>query len=203
MKLYFSKGSCSLSIRIILHELGLPCAFEAVDLNTKKTQNNEDFYQISPKGLVPVLVLDDKQILTECPVIMQYLADLRSGTSLLPDSTKMERYRVLEWLNFISSDLHKNCSHLFYTKTSFESKREIFIPKIVKILDYIDSFLDERRYLVSDSFTLPDAYLFVILSWLKHFNIELKKWANAHRYFSTLKERPSILKALDEEALFF
>lgn len=204
MKLYYSKGSCSLSIRIILNELDLSCAFESVDLNTKITEKNEDFFKINPKGLVPALILDNQQMLTECPVIMQYLADHHHGNMLLPDSQKMERYRILEWLNFIASDLHKNCSPLLYPTTSPESRDQIFLPKIVKILDYVNAYIDQdHRYLVGSHFSLPDAYLFVILSWLKYFKLDLKKWENIFRYFSALKNRPSITKALKEEALTF
>src|SRR5688572_12009519 len=113
MKLYYSKGACSLAVRIILHEIGAACEFEAVDLATKKTETGMDFLKINPKGAVPTLILDDKAILTENAVIQQYLAEKYHATQLLPPLGDMKRYRVLEWLNFISTDLHKSCGPLF------------------------------------------------------------------------------------------
>src|SRR5690349_3300917 len=110
MKLYYSKGACSLAVRIALHELGIPCEFEAVDLKAKKTEKGADFFKINPKGAVPTLVLDDHTVLTENAVIQQYLADKQKAFEVLPPVNDMKRYRALEWLNFVSTELHKGCS---------------------------------------------------------------------------------------------
>jgi glutathione S-transferase len=202
MKLYYSKGACSLAIRIILHELNITCEFESVNLQNKQTDSQENFLTINPKGSVPVLVLDNKQILTENAVIQQYLAETFHGTSLLPEKSDFNHYRVLEWLNFVSTDLHKSFSPFFNPKVPDDLKDTIFIPIIVNKLNYVEKHLDSHDYLMGDSFTLPDSYLFVIARWALHFKmISLENNPSLMRYFNHLKERPSIQQALKEEGL--
>lgn len=123
MKLYYSAGTCSLAVRIIINEIGLPSTYEAVDLKTKKTASGQDFLQINPKGSVPVIVTDDNEILTENSVIQQYLADKNNASSLLPALGHFKRYRVLEWLNYISTELHKGCGPLFSPSIPVELKK--------------------------------------------------------------------------------
>lgn len=200
MKLYYSKGACSLAVRIILNEIGISVEFEAVDLKTKKTEKNTDFLTINPKGSVPVIVTNDGKVLTENGVIQQYLADSTNSTELLPPVNDFKRYRVLEWLNFISSDLHKGFSPLFNPKVSKEEQQNVFIPILKKHLNFVEVNLGEQSYLLGDTFTLPDSYLFVILSWLDHVGIQLADWKHLSRYFNELKNRPSIAKALAEDA---
>ena len=201
MKLYYSKGACSLAVRIMIHEMNLPCQFEAVNLKTKRTETDQDFLKINPKGSVPALLLDNDEILTENVVIQQYLADKNHATSLLPPIGDLMRYRVLEWLNFISTDLHKTCGPLFNPKLSEHSRNEIFVPALKNKLNFVDHHLSHNRYLMNEQFTLADGYLFVILSWLKIFQLDLADWPNALRYFNELKQRKSLQQALKEERL--
>lgn len=201
MKLYYSKGACSLAVRIVMHEIGLQCEFEAVNLKTKQTQTGANFLEINPKGGVPTLVLDDNTILTENAVIQQYLADTFNATQLLPPLKDFQRYRVLEWLNFVSTDLHKGVAPLFNPNLAQEVK-EVFKTNLKKNLQFLDNHLKQQSCLLDNKqFTLADGYLFVVLTWLPHFQINLNEYNNLARYFSELKDRPSIQQALTEEGL--
>ena len=197
MKLYYSKGACSLAIRILINELKLSAEYITVDLKTKKTEQGEDYYQINPKGSVPALKLDNGQVLTENAALQQYLADVSHATTLLPAVGDFKRYRVLEWLSFINSDFHKSCGTLFNTAIPQAIKDEVFIPTVKAKLDYLDKHLKNSTYLL-DHYTLPDGYLFVILTWLPHFKIDLAQWPSVFRYFNELKKRPSIEKSLKQ-----
>lgn len=201
MKLYFSKGSCSLAPRIIINELGLTCEFESVDLANKKTQTGKDFYAINPKGAVPVLEIATNEIITENAVILQYLADTHHAEHLLPAVNKLQRYRVLEWLNFVGTDLHKSFGPLFNPRFPQEVKDTIIIPLIKTKLGLVDQHLKQHDYLASKEFTLPDAYLFVILIWTQHFKFNLPSWPNLARYFTNLAAHTSIQKSLEDEGL--
>lgn len=201
MKLYFAKGACSLVVRIIINEIGLDCDYESVNLKTKKTENNSDYLKINPKGAVPAFELDNGQVLTENLVIQQYIADTFQPTKLLPPIGDFSRYQVLECLNFISTELHKGFSNLFNPSISQELKDKIFIPLIKAKLDYLDKQLNKHQYLSGNHFTLPDAYLFVMLLWSNHFKINLNEWNHLPRYFAELSKRPSIVVSLREEKL--
>lgn len=201
MKLYYSKGACSLAIHILLIELGINFELERVEFPSKKTETGQDYLQINPKGSVPALELDDQQILTENAVIQQYLVDLTHNTQLLPAVGDFRRYRVLEWLNFVSTDLHKGCAPLFNSKLPETIKDEIFKPNIVTKLKIIDKQLAKNQFLMGEQFTLPDIYLFVILNWLPHLKIDISDLKNVQRYFAELKTRRSIKQALEEEGL--
>lgn len=202
MKLYYSKGACSLAVRIIIHELNIACEFENVNLQTKKTDSQDNFLMINPKGSVPALMLDNKQLLTENAVIQQYLAETFNGTALLPEKSDFNHYRVLEWLNFISADLHKSFSPFFNPKVSDDLKNTIFKPLVENKLNYIEKHLHSTRYLVGETFTLPDSYLFVILRWALRLNlISLENNPSLMQYMDKLQERPSIQRSLQEEGL--
>lgn len=201
MKLYYSKGACSLAVRILLHEIGITSEFEAVDLRTKRTQHGQDFLQINAKGSVPVLLLDDgTTALTENAVIQQYLAEHYAAADLLPPTTDLLRYRVLEWLNFITTDLHKGFSPLFNPNLPQAVRDSIFMPNIRNKLAYLDQHLSYSLYLVGERFTLPDAYLFVILRWLAPMQLQLSAWPNLLKFFQRIEARPSVQRALQEEA---
>ncbi|OAI45643.1 glutathione S-transferase [Gammaproteobacteria bacterium SCGC AG-212-F23] len=201
MKLYFSKGACSRSVRIILHELNIPAEFEAVDFKTKKTASGKDYLSINPKGAVPALQLNDGSVLTENVAIHQYLADTHGAHHLLPELGNFQRYRTLEWFSYISSDLHKSCGPLFNSAVPDELKETIFKPALLNKFKIVEQQLQKNEYLMGKEFTLPDAYLFVVISWLKHFNIDLQTaLPNVSRYYNALKERKSIRQALEEEA---
>ncbi len=201
MKLYYSKGACSLAVRINLHEMEIHCAFESVDLKTKKTETGADFLKINPKGAVPTLMLENGQILTENAVIQQYLADHYKNSSMLPHIGDFKRYRVLEWLNFINSDLHKSVAVYFNPNMPDEIREKVYRPLIEKHLNYLDQHLANHPYLVEDHPTLPDAYLFVVLRWVQGIKYDLAKWKNLSRYFDEMKQRKAVQQALKEEGL--
>lgn len=198
MKLFYSSGACSLSVRITLHELDVKCDFESVNLKNKQTQSEKDFLLINPKGAVPTLVLDNNEVLTENVAIQIYLAEKYNGSKLLP-LDNMKRYRVIEWLSFIASDLHKTCGSLFNPNLPEDIKNSVFKPPLKQKLSYIERHLLKNKYLVDDQFSLADSYLFVILSWLTIFKMDIHHWPTVAKYFAELKKRPSVIQALQEE----
>lgn len=200
MKLYYSKGACSLAVRIVINELDLPCEYESVNLATKKTQTGEDFYKINPKGYVPALLTAEKQLLTENMVIQQYLADTHPKGNLLPPLGKFERYRVLEWLAFISTELHKGFSPLFNPSIDAQVKNEIFISSLQKKFGFLNQQIGNKKFLMGDHFTLPDAYLFVMLYWGEKLALDISAHTNLSRYYAELKKYPSIEKSLRQES---
>lgn len=201
MKLYYSKGACSLAVRIVINELGLNCEYESVDLKTKKTETGADFLTINPKGEVPTLQLDNGEIITENAVIQQYLADSAKATELLPACGDFKRYRFLEALNYITTDIHKGFGPLFNPFIPEDLKREVFIPKLKKCFAFENGQLAKNNFLMGDHFSLPDAYLFVMLFWAGKFKIDLTEFANLSKYFDVLKTRKSISQSLSEEKL--
>jgi len=201
MKLYYSKGACSLVVRIALHEMKIPCEYESVNLRTKKTETDADFYKINPKGAVPALQLESGEILTENAAIQQYLADTFKAEQLLPPVSDIKRYRVLEWLNFIATDLHKGCSPFFNPMLSDQVKEEIFLPILKNKFHYVEQHLAKHKYLLGDQFTLPDCYLFVMLSWMPGVKLNITNFPALSQYFETLKKRESVTKSLKEEGL--
>ena len=201
MKLYYAKGACSLAVRIIINELELACDYEAVDIKAKKTANGDDYYKVNPKGMVPVLEISAGEVLTENAIIQEYLADTHGAEELLPALGNIERYRVLEWLNFVSTDLHKSFGPIFNQTVAPELKAEIFIPLVKNKLAFVDKHLANNKYLHGERFTLPDGYMFVILRWTKGLKIEIDDMKNLQRYFEMLSERPSIKKSLQQEGL--
>jgi glutathione S-transferase len=196
MKLYFSPGACSLHPHIVLRETGLPFTLERVDLRAHKTHDGKDYYAINPKGYVPALQLDDGSILTEGAVIDQYIADRKPEAKLLPPAGTMERYRVQEWLNFIASEIHKSFGPLF---AGPEEAKEPARARVSKRFDLVAHELDARPYLVGNSFTVADAYLFNMLTWTKFTGIDLARWPALQAFFARVQERPAVLAALAAE----
>ena len=164
MKLYYSPGACSLAPHMVLREAGFEFDLEKVSLAAKKTASGEDFMQINPKGYVPVLKLDDGHMLTEGPAIDQYLADKKPTSGLAPANGTMERYHLIEWLNFISTELHKQFGPLFKPNTPQET-RQTQVDLLGKRFDYVVDQLKNKQYLTGDVFTIADAYLFTVLNW--------------------------------------
>lgn len=203
MKLYFAKGACSLACRIIINELGISSEYESVDLHgkAKLTETGADFGKINPKGSVPTLITDDGKTLTENVVILQYLAEQAKATDLLPPANHFEHYRVLEWLNYIAADLHKSFSVFFQPHFPQEIKEQFFLPALKNKFNYVDKHLEQHNFLLGNSFTLPDAYLFVMISWLNQFKIN-GQWKNLARYHNGLLKRASIQQSLKDEGLF-
>ena len=202
MKLYYSRGACSLAVRITIHEMGVPCEFEAVDLKSKKTEHGADYLKINPKGSVPALqLLEENRILTENAVIQQYIAEKNKATHLLPVIGDANRYKVLEWLNFASTDLHKSCGPLFNPNVPSEVKENIFVPLLKNKLSYLNQNFTKNKYLIGEQYTLPDAYVFTVLRWLPAFEIDLANYADLQRYFNEVKQRKAVQTSLKEEGL--
>ena len=199
MKLYYAKGACSLVVRITINEIGLNAEYESVNLKTKETESGKDYYTINHKGSVPALLIDSSEILTENAVILQYLADSSNATQLLPNIGSFSRYRVLEWLNYITTELHKGFGPLFNSSVTLAMKDEIFIPILLSKLNYIDKSLEGKHYLLGEDFTLPDAYLFVMLRWATSLKLDIAKCQNLNRYYAELSTRPSIQHSLAQE----
>ncbi len=199
MKLYYTKGACSLVVRIIINELNLDAEFESVDLHTKKTAIGRNFLDINPKGAVPALEINPKEILTENAVILQYLADHTKATQLLPPVGDFNRYHVLEWLNFIATDLHKGIGILFNPTITPELRDTLFIPIIKSKMKVVNNHLQHHQYLAGNHFMLPDAYLFVMLQWTSYFKLDLKEYSHLMRYVKELQHRESIQNALKQE----
>jgi len=205
MKLYYSPGSCSLVIRILIHELNIDSEFVKVNLTTKKTEEGNDFLQISSKGYVPALEIDDGIIISENIAIQQYLTDIYDKKhTLLPGVSEINRFQVLELLVFISTELHKGFSPLFNQHLSQELKDNIYKPVLFKKLDLMDEILADKIYLNGTKLALPDIYLFVVLTWLQtKFSGEIKKWNNLFRFYKQILKLESVKKSLHEENLNF
>lgn len=201
MKLYYSKGACSLAVRIIIHEMGLKCEFESVNLKEKKTEKGDDFFKVNPKGSVPALITEDHKTLTENLAIQQYLAEKNNAVELLPPVGRFDRYRVLEWFSFVSTELHKNFGALFNPNVEDKMKKELFIPLLKKKFSYVETQLAGKKFLMGDVFTLPDAYLFVVLRWAAPMGVDLQDCPHLNRYFNDLKNRRSVHQSLEEEHL--
>lgn len=198
MKLYFSPMACSLSAHIVLRELGLPFELIRVNNKTKATADGRDFRDINPKGYVAALVLDNGQVLTEGPAIVQYLADQVPGNSLAPANGTWERTRLQELLNFITSEVHGGSAPLFNADIP-EPVKEIFRQKLFKRLDYLNKGLEQKDYLLT-TFGLADAYLFTVLKWLPFFNIDIKHWPELASFIERIEARPSVQAAMAAEA---
>jgi glutathione S-transferase len=200
MKLYYSPGACSLSPHIIAREAGLPVEIEKIDNKAKKTASGGDFWQVNPKGQVPVLELDDGERLTEGPAIVQYLADQAPASKLVPAAGTKERYKVLEWLNFVTSEIHKNFTPLFKPNTPDDYK-PIAKENLGQRFAYVDKNLAGRKYLTGDQFTVADAYLFTVLRWAAVQHIDLAQYPNITAFMTRVGERPKVHEAMKEEGL--
>ena len=200
MKLYFSTGACSLSPRIVLLDAGLPFTTERVDLKSKKTASGADYFSINSKGSVPALELDDGQLLTEGPAIVQYLADLKPDTGLAPRAGSFERYRLMEILNYVTSEVHKGFSPLFNPDLPAEA-RKIAMDNLAKKFDWLSAHLAGKKFLMGDTFTVADAYLFTVLRWSGLVHVDLPKWPVLAGYVARVGERPKVKEALHAEGL--
>jgi glutathione S-transferase len=200
MKLYFAPGACSLSPDIVLREAGLNFELEQVDLRTKKTKSGADFLKVNPKGQVPVLLTDDGKTLTEGPAIVQYIADQKPEAKLAPPCGSFDRSRLQEWLNFITSELHKSFSPLFAPNTPEEYKT-IVKENLAKRFSVLDAYFADNEYLMGSRFSVADAYAFVVISWAKPMKIDLTKWRNLTAYLERVAARPKVKEAMKAEGL--
>lgn len=200
MKLYFSPAACSLSPHIVLRECGLQFELEKVDTEHHRTADGRDFFAINPKGQVPVLELDDGSRLTEGPVIAQYIADQASATQLMPAAGTLARYRVMEWQNYVSTELHKSFTPLFQSGLDGNAKAEL-AARLRKKLDWLDAQLQHRPYLTGEDFTAADAYLFVVLGWAKFVNLDIRDLACLQAFIRRVAARPAVQAAMRAEGL--
>lgn len=201
MILYYAAGASSLAPHILLRQANLTFSLEKVDLMTKSWSGG-DYNEINPKSYVPALKLEDGDVLTECAVILQYIADLKPEQRLLPALPLRARYHALEWLNFIATEIHKNfitperhagvaANFLSKTAAGQQASRVLVSPRLA----YVDRALGGRNYLMGDSFTAPDAYLFVMLTWAQRLELDLSQWRNLSDYFERIAAMPSVCEA--------
>ncbi len=200
MKLYYSPGACSLSPHIVLHESGLPFSTERVDLKTKKTETGADFLLVNPNGYVPTLQLDNGEILTEGPAIVQWIADQAPAKKLAPPNGTLERVRLQEWLNFISTELHKSHSPLF-NPTAPEEWKSVMRELLTRRFTTVAQKLEGRDYLLGADFSVADAYLFVVMSWGKWVKVDYAPWPVLLAYQARVADRPGVQAALKAEGL--
>ena len=199
MKLYYSPGACSLSPHIALLEAGLPHDLVRVDVRAKKLENGDDYLKVNPKGQVPALQLDSGELVTEGPVIVQMIAD-KAGKGLAPARDSVERYKLLEWLNFVGTELHKNFSPLFQPVIPDDVKT-FFRDRLTGKFKYLDGELTGRDYLMGKQFTVADGYLFTMLSWADRVKLDLSAMPNLLAYKARVAARPKVQEALTKEGL--
>jgi len=200
MKLYYSPGACSLSPHIALLEAGLPYDLVKVDLKAKKLENGDDYLAINPKGQVPALGLDSGELVTEGPVIVQYIADKAAAKKLAPAHGSDERRQLQEYLGFINGELHKNFSPLFQPAFDDEVKG-FFKTRLMGKFKYLDSHLAGKDHLLGKDFSVADGYLFVMLKWADRMSIDLSEFKNLMAYKDRVAARPQVQAALEKEGL--
>jgi glutathione S-transferase len=200
MKLYCKPGACSLSPHIVALECGLDFTQVNVDLQKKVTEQGEDYWQINPKGQVPALQFDDGSILTEGVAIVQYLADLKPDRNLLAPTGSLTRYHTLEWLSFVSSELHKSFSPLFRPDTP-EDYKTIARAQLEKKYHQVNEALQDKQWLLGLRFTVADVYLFVVTRWAKAIKLDLAGLDALDAWFNRVAERPAVQAALKAEGL--
>jgi glutathione S-transferase len=201
MKLYYTPAACSLSPHIALLEAGLPYELVKVDLRAKKLENGDDFLQVNPKGQVPALRLDNGELVTEGPVIVQMIADQAAGKNLAPTRDSAERYKLLEWLNYITTELHKNLGPTFSPVLADDAKA-FFKDRAMGKLRYLDGQLAGRDYLMGKQFTVADGYLFTMLMWaVDRLKFDLSDLPNLMAYKARVAARPKVQEALAKEGL--
>lgn len=198
MQLYYLPFACSLSPHIVLCELGMPFELVKVDKKTNTAANGKNFLDISPNGYVPALALESGDVITEGPAIVQYLADLKPEKKLAPANGTIERTHLQTWLNFISTELHKGMSPLFNPHFSDEVKT-VFSDKLFKRFDYVNSVLSKQDYVLGDTFSVADAYLFTVLNWCKGLKIDLAKWPALAAFVNRIGSRPAVKEAIQAE----
>src|SRR5262245_13011728 len=200
MKLFYAPGVCSHAPHILLREAGLNFTLEKVDLATKKTETGADYSEINPFGYVPALQLDNGEVITEGPAIDQYIADLVPAKGLAPANGTPARYKMQSWLNFISTELHKQFSPLF-NKATPEEYKKAQLEKILGRVESLNAHLSKQDYLLGGTFTAPDAYLYTVLGWLKYFSVDFGKWPAVKAFMERVAARPSAQAAAKAEGL--
>lgn len=200
MKLYYTPGACSMAAHIVLAESGLPYSTTRVNLKDKTTEAGEDYTKINPKGYVPCVRLDDGALIGENTALLAYLGEQQPGAGLMPPAGTMANYRVREWLGFVSSEIHKNCSPFFRPDTpeaTLQSQREL----LRKRLAYLDGELAGKSYLTGPAFTSADAYLFVVLNWFGKVGIDLAEYPNVKAFHARVAARAAVQQVMKDEGL--
>lgn len=200
MKLYYLTGACSLASYISLNEAGIKFEAVAVDRKNHKTADGEDFNTINSKGYVPVLRLDNGELLTENVAVLQYIADRNPAAKLAPPAGTLERYRLVEWLAYINSEIHKSISPLFNPAVSDDIKK-FARANLIKRVDWLQNALGSKNFLMGEQFTVADAYLFVVLGWFSHVGMDLGQWPALKRFHERVGSRPHVIAALKAEGL--
>ena len=200
MKLYYLPNACSLASNIVLREAGLKFELVKVDRKTRKTADGLDFNELNPKGYVPALMLDNGELLTENVTVLQYIADRSPAAKLAPAAGTMERYRLMEWLSYINSEIHKNFSPLFRAEAP-EGAKEWARNLLPRRLDYAQTALGSKSYLTGEQFTIADAYLYVVLGWGSAVNVDIGRWPQLKRLHERVGARPHTVEALKSEGL--
>lgn len=200
MKLYYSPGACSMAPHIVANEAGLALELVKVDIPAKKTESGEDFWQINPKGYVPALQLDDGSMLTEVGVVCQYLADQQPDSGLIARAGTVERYHQMEALNFVATEVHKQIGALFNPKLTPEM-REVQLATVQRRLDPLERSLAGKTYLMGDTFTAADAYLYTVLNWAQPLKIDMSAWPNLKAFQDRIGARPMVQQTLKAEGL--
>ncbi|ACB32585.1 Glutathione S-transferase domain [Leptothrix cholodnii SP-6] len=200
MKLYYSPGACSLSPHIALRETGLPFELVLASTKTKKLADGSDYLAINPKGQVPMLALDDGTQITEGPAIVQYIADQAPASGLAPAAGTIERYKLMEWLNFITSELHKGFSPLFAPDTPDDYK-PIARNRLLARLAYVDEQLADRSYLLGEQYSVADIYLFVVSGWGQYVGVDISGLPRLMAFRARIAARPAVIAAMKAEGL--
>lgn len=200
MKLYYLPGACSLSPHIVANEAGIALTLDKVDRATKITASGENYLELNPKGYVPALRLDDGEVLTEGPVIVQYLGDLKPESGLVPPHGTLARYRLQEILTYINSELHKTYSPLFNPATPDETRTER-AAYLKRRYAYLEQILAAQPYLLGEHFTVADAYLFTVTQWASRVGFDLGEFPALAQYQRRIAERPSVQDAMRIEGL--
>ena len=198
MKLYFSPGACSLASSIAFHEAGVPVELVRVDTSVHKLKDGSDYYKLSPRGYVPALQLDSGEIFTEGAALLQYIGDLAPASHLIPKQGSVDRLRANSWLTFISSEIHKGYSPLFNPGLKDDAKA-VLRAKLEKRLAELDPHFATNLYLMGDTFTVADAYLYTVISWSKGVGIDLSKWQHLADYRQRVADRPKVKEAVQAE----
>ncbi|MET0528356.1 MAG: glutathione transferase GstA [Microvirga sp.] len=200
MKLYYSPGACSLAPHIVAREAGLPISLEKVDLSKHLTETGENYRAINPKGYVPAITIEDGSLLTEAAAIIQYLADQKPASGLAPAHGTTERYRLIEWITFISSEIHKGFGPLWNPATP-DAMKAATKERLATRFAYLDEVLGKQPYLTGETFTVADAYLFTVVNWTNFHAIDISSFKNLAAFQARVAARPKVQEALAAEGL--
>lgn len=198
MKLYFTPGSCGLAAQIALREAGVAVDLVKVDFGTKRTAEG-DYLQVNPKGFIPSLKLESGEVVTENAVILQWIADAYPSASLLPPMGSMERYRALEWLNYVATDLHKGMAVMFSGFIDSDSKVRFAEGNLASRFEYVDDHLANNDYVLGDQFSAVDGYLYNVLRWPVRVNVDISAFAGIQAYMRRMEQRPAVIAAIEAE----